>query len=160
MRQLLRGFGAARSALALRLLALGLVACNAIAGIGEPILETDGGPDASANDGTAPDGNASPDTGASDGNEASTSPDGGSEDASEDMNAPDTNAPDANLPDTSTPPPPAAKPGFDMVTAGTYGKSAHFALIATVGESPGGNNVGKSSNFVLKAGVIAVTQPN
>ena len=160
MRQLVRGLGAARSGLLLRLSALALVACNAIAGIGEPILETDGGPDAGASDGTAPDGNVPPDTGTPDaGNEAST-PDGAMEDAPEDTNTPDTNVPDTNVPDTSTPPPPAAKPGFDMVTAGTFGKSAHYGLVATVGESPGGNNVGKSSNFVLKAGVIAVTQPN
>ena len=168
MRQLVRGFGAradgasarraSRSTLVARLAALGLVACNAIAGIGEPILETDGGADGGAGDGAALDGNgqvdgAQPDAG-------NQNPDTGMADAPDDTNTPDTNVPDANVPDSLTPPPPASKPGFDMVTAGTYGKSAHYSLIATVGESPGGNNVGKSSNFVLKAGVIAVTQPN
>ena len=141
-----------------RLSALALVACNALAGIGAPILE---GPDGSAGE---PDATGPLD--ANGGEDAPTTPDAG-EDASApdanlpDANIPDANIPDANLPDTNTPPPAtAAKPGFDVTAGGTYGTSASYALIGVVGESPGGNRVGSSTHYVLKAGVIATTQPN
>ncbi len=150
----------------LRLCACALVACNAIAGIGVPILETS---DGSAT-GLAPDGG----TPVTDANGVQPVDSNTGEDAgpSGDVNVPDTaidedtgpgrdvNIPDANGPDTFTPPPPPSKPGFDLTAGGTYGKSASFSLIAVVGESPGGDNVGTSANFTLKAGVIAVTQPN
>jgi hypothetical protein len=139
----------------LRLFACALVACNAIAGIGEPILET--------SDGSSPGTGADAAPPATDANGVQPGPDATpSDDAGPgaDGNVADTEVPDTNVPDTFTPPPPAAKPGYDLTAGGTYGKSASFRLIATVGEAPGGNNVGKSSHFVLKAGVIAVTQPN
>jgi hypothetical protein len=143
----------------LQLSVCALVACNAIAGIGVPILETsdgsspgtnaDGGPQEMDGSGTQPGPDATPSDDGGDGGGPGI-----------DVEVPDTNVPDTNVPDTYTPPPPAAKPGYDITAGGTYGKSARFTLIATVGESPGGNNVGKSSHFVLKAGVIPVTQPN
>jgi predicted small secreted protein len=132
----------------LRLFALALVACNALAGIGEPILET---PDGSGEGDAGPLSDAN---GMHQGEDSGTPPDGSGEDAA------DTSVPDTNVPDTFTPPPPAAKPGFDLTAGGTYGTSASYALIAVVGEGPGGNNVGSSQNYVLKAGVIATTQPN
>ena len=138
------------------LLALGaLAACNEIAGIGVPILETaDGSAPGPGTDGAPPESDAN---GIQPGPDSTPGDDGG---PGIDANVADTNVPDTNLPDTSTPPPPPSKPGYDLTAGGTYGKSASFTLIATVGESPGGNNVGKSSHFTLKAGVIAVTQPN
>jgi hypothetical protein len=134
-----------------RLFSLSLVAlaaCNAIAGIGVPILESpDGSPTTVEPDAEAfPDGHAREDSGG-------PSPDDGS--------VPDSNVPDTNVPDTFTPPPAAAaKPGFDLTATGTFGASASYKLISVAGESPGGNNVGSSQHYVLKAGVIATTQPN
>jgi predicted small secreted protein len=137
----------------LRLSALALVACNALAGIGQPILESDGGATDSGSD-AAIDANGSSE-------DSAPPPDSSGDANAPDASAPDTSVPDANLPDTSTPPPSAAaKPGFDLTAGGTYGASASYALIGVVGESPGGNNVGSSTHYVLKAGVIATTQPN
>jgi hypothetical protein len=134
----------------LRLSVVALIACNAIAGIGAPILETS---DASTGDSGTLDSAPPGDEG--------NRPDGGDNDGiAPETSQPDTNAPDTNAPDTSVPPPLAAKPGFDISAGGTYGVSASYRLIAVVGESPGGNNVGTSKNYVLKAGVIATTQPN
>ncbi len=140
---------------------LALVRCDQLAGIGEPILKTDGGAPSAPSE----DGGSLVEDGGSERVDA-TLPGDGSQAPTEagpapaDGNVADRTSLDANLPDTFTPPPPAGKPGFDLVVAGTYGKSASFTLIATVGESPGGNGVGSSSHYVLKAGVIAVTQQN
>ena len=56
------------------------------------------------------------------------------------------------------PPPVPGKPGYDTVTGGSWSKSTNFSLVGAIGESPGGNTVGKSANYTLNGGVIAVTQ--
>ena len=143
------------------------IACNELAGIGVPTLESPGA-DAAAPPpvlDAAPFGGEDADANAN-GGKTPTEEDAGGALAADGGTGTDVGVvpldatKDTNVPDTFTPPPPAGKPGFDAVVGGTYGKSASFTLIATIGESPGGNNVGKSPSFVLKGGVIAVTQPN
>jgi hypothetical protein len=122
---------------------LALVACNAIVGIESPEpFDQDGAPSTvdggRAIDGSARDGMPNP------------MMDGGGMDV---VTPPPLDA------GADVPPPPPGKPGMDLTTGGTYGKTTKYSLVAAVGESPGGNTVGKSSKYTLKAGVIAVTQP-
>ena len=44
-----------------------------------------------------------------------------------------------------------------ITAGGSYGTSSHFSMWSTVGDSPGGNFVGKSANFVLQGGVVGRT---
>jgi hypothetical protein len=68
---------------------------------------------------------------------------------------------DADMPEVGVDaqPPPTGKPGLDFTAGGVFGKSSHHSMVAALGESPGGNLIGKTSRFTLQAGVIAVTQP-
>jgi hypothetical protein len=56
------------------------------------------------------------------------------------------------------PPPVPGKPGYDTVAGGSFSKSTNYSLFGAVGESPGSNTIGKSANYVLNGGVIAVSQ--
>jgi hypothetical protein len=56
------------------------------------------------------------------------------------------------------PPPVPGKPGYDTVTGGSFSKSTNYSMVGAVGESPGSNTIGKSANYVLQGGVIAVSQ--
>jgi hypothetical protein len=62
--------------------------------------------------------------------------------------------------DAAAPPPPPVpgKPGFDLTVGGNTSVSNNYKLIGSVGEGPGGNVVGHSTNFTLKGGVVAGTQ--
>lgn len=140
------GWGSRTTALFLGVSALALVACNAIVGIDSPEPADQNG----VQPGT--DGGMPGVDGSKDGMPPKND-DGG--DAPYDGNTQDAGSEEAPPP----PPPVAGKPGMDITAAGTYGKSSKYALVAAVGESPGGNSVGKSSKFTLQAGVVAVTQP-
>jgi hypothetical protein len=128
--------------------ACALLACNAIVGIDDPSLAAgeDGGPPLV--DGALPmaDGQAPPRDG------------GVLHDGAVPMPGVDADIADTWVADTWVKPPPPGKPGLDITAGGTWGKSAHFALVAAAGESPGGNRVGTSTSYTLKAGVIAVGQ--
>jgi len=50
------------------------------------------------------------------------------------------------------------RPGMDLVAGGLVSKSANFKLILTVGESPGGNGLAKSSLYQMRGGLISSTQ--
>ncbi len=78
----------------------------------------------------------------------------GSSDAMTDAQA-DDDASDVMAP---PPPPVPGKPGFDLTTGGNTSVSNNYKLIGSVGEGPGGNVVGHSTNFTLKGGVVAGTQ--
>jgi len=54
--------------------------------------------------------------------------------------------------------PAPSKPGFDITAGGNISKSTGYRLVGAVGESPGGNVVGKSKSYTLKGGVVAGTQ--
>jgi hypothetical protein len=53
---------------------------------------------------------------------------------------------------------PVGKPGLDLTAAGNISTSSRYKLVGAVGESPGGNVVGKSARYTLYGGVIAATR--
>jgi hypothetical protein len=52
-------------------------------------------------------------------------------------------------------PPVAGRPGLDLTSAGNVSTSPRHRLVGAVGESPGGNVVGRSPRYTLYGGVIA-----
>jgi hypothetical protein len=128
-----------------------LCACNAIVGIDSPeAFDQDGAV-------PSPDGGGHPmmgDAGTRDGSLPPPPPgDGGGEDVAQPEDAPQDHGIDA-------PPPSNGKAGQDVTAGGTWGKSTNYKMVAAAGESPGGNNVGSSTHYVLKAGVIVFGQSN
>jgi hypothetical protein len=47
---------------------------------------------------------------------------------------------------------------MDMVAGGIRAHSANFTLILTLGESPGGNGVAKSTLYQVRGGLVSSTQ--
>jgi hypothetical protein len=64
----------------------------------------------------------------------------------------------ADAMDSAPPPPVPGKPGFDFTAGGNTSVSENYKLIGAVGEAPGSNVVGRSTNYTLKGGVVAGTQ--
>jgi len=54
--------------------------------------------------------------------------------------------------------PPPSKPGFDLTAGGNVSTSPKYRLVGTLGESPGGNVVGKSASYTLYGGVVAAAR--
>jgi len=99
------------------------------------------------------------DTGAFD---TGTVPDASVLDASGDVDVPDTSAPDVSVPDAGkeggVDAGPLGRAAGALVTGGTVSRSAGFKLVGTLGTSPGGSGVAKSSNYKLHDGVVGATQ--
>jgi hypothetical protein len=51
-----------------------------------------------------------------------------------------------------------SRPGMDMVAGGVHAKSANFTIILTLGESPGGNGLAKSTLYEVRGGLVSSTQ--
>ncbi len=49
-------------------------------------------------------------------------------------------------------------PGLALSAGGTVCKSTNYKMIVTLGQSPGGNGTGKSTNYQLRGGVIGASQ--
>jgi hypothetical protein len=87
----------------------------------------------------------------------------GSTDATADTAVPpgeDSGGYDAPI-DTYQPPidaGPPGNPGTALTAGGVNAKSAHYAVFAALGESPGGNLTSSSANYKLQSGVIGATQ--
>jgi hypothetical protein len=47
------------------------------------------------------------------------------------------------------------KPGLDLTAGGSVSTSPKYRLVGALGESPGGNVVGKSAAYTLYGGVVA-----
>jgi hypothetical protein len=47
------------------------------------------------------------------------------------------------------------KPGLDLTAGGSVSTSPRYKLVGVLGESPGGNVVGRSASYTLYGGVVA-----
>ena len=54
--------------------------------------------------------------------------------------------------------PPSATKGGTVLSGGTTASSAHYKIIMSTGQSPGGNVDSKSSSYKVKSGLPALTQ--
>jgi hypothetical protein len=56
-------------------------------------------------------------------------------------------------------PPDPGRPGFGTVSAGRLMTSPNYSVVASMGDSPGGNQVFKSPNYRVTGGLIGSMQP-
>ena len=52
----------------------------------------------------------------------------------------------------------ASRPGMDFVAGGVRARSTNFTIILTLGESPGGNGLAKSTLYQVRGGLVSSTQ--
>jgi hypothetical protein len=51
-----------------------------------------------------------------------------------------------------------SRPGKDFVAGGVRAHSANFTIILSLGESPGGNGLAKSTLYQVRGGLVSSTQ--